>query len=133
MIPSDVWEEILGLARGKPRRPEPEPDPVAESSYEADPRYEEEASRQVTQDWERPQPKPRAMPSSHGAGAVHHRTAAGDVESRLGVVASPLPGTGKEGGDGVRQELFGSGSAEELRKAIILREVLGRPLGLREE
>lgn len=132
MIPSDVWEEILGLARGKPPAPKPESVPRAESPSEL-PSAEEEAPRRPLPERGRPEPKARAIPASHRAGAVHHRTAVTDVESRLGVVASPVQGTGREPGDGVRQELFGSGSVEELRKAIILKEVLGKPLALREE
>jgi hypothetical protein len=37
------------------------------------------------------------------------------------------------GARAARSPLFGDGSVEELRKAIILKEVLGPPLSLREE
>jgi hypothetical protein len=128
LIPADVWEEILGLARGKPPEPKPEPVPSPEEDLSSGWEELEEEPRET-----RPKPVSRELPPSHRAGAVLHQTAVSDVESRLGVPASAVPAAGASEEGRVRQDLFGSGSPEELRKAIILKEVLGPPLSLREE
>ena len=112
MIPSEVWAEILGLARGDPQpaeaevESEPEPDLV---------------------------PAPRPFPTSHGAGAVLHETEPAAFESRLAVSRLPASEPGSEEKGRVRAKLFGTGSPRELRKAIILQEVLGTPVGLKGE
>jgi len=52
------------------------------------------------------------------------------------LVSRPFPGTREAEGTeplSIREDLFGSGSPEELRKAIILKEVLGPPVGLRDQ
>ncbi len=122
MLPGDVWAEILGLARGEPRRAEPEASPPSEAvpvlvSTEEEPREE----------------GPRDFPASHGAEVALHESKRSDFESRLAITRTPFPDLKAEGGGGVRADLFGSGSPEELRKAVILKEVLGLPLSLREE
>lgn len=116
MIPSDVWAEILGLARGGPPVTEPEAEPEVE-------RVPEPALA----------PAPRPFPTSHGASAVLHETKPAAFESRLAVSRSPESGSGAKKKRGVRAGLFGTGSPKELRKAIILQEVLGPPVGMREE
>jgi len=117
VMPGDVWAEILGLARGEPRRAEPSPPPPSE--VEPVPAPREETS------WD--------FPTSHGAEAVLHESKRSDFESRLAITRTPTPDLKAGGGRGVRAGLFGSGSPEELRKAVILKEVLGLPLSLREE
>jgi len=129
LVPADVWAEILGLARGETPRAEPEapvPVPVEEAPVEW---AKEERPREEG----RPPPVVRSFPTSHGADAVLHQTEPEDYESRLAVSRTPVPGWEQEEGRGVRAGLFGSGSPRELRKAIILKEVLGPPLSLREE
>jgi hypothetical protein len=95
-------------------------------------------SREEEPQEERPrEERPRAFPTSHGAEAVLHESKRSDFESRLAITRTPFPdskaGGNRGGGEGVRAGLFGSGSPEELRKAVILKEVLGLPLSLREE
>ncbi len=126
MLPADVWEEILGLARGKPPAPRP-PTPKPEAS----PEYEKRSRLELEEYRARPEPAPEEVPPSHRADAVHHKTAVTDVAARLGVTATPAPASAPVEVGGVRGQLFGVGSPEELRKAIILREVLGPPLSMR--
>ncbi len=152
MIPSEIWEEILGLAQGKPPRSEPDavpredegliPVPTDETGGAGSP-TEQEAWQErpgetrpaavAPQRGTRAPPSERAFPASHGAEAALHKTKPSDVGSRLAVSASPDPTTGAGEGRSRAAGLFGGGSPEELRKAIILKEVLGQPLALRED
>jgi len=137
MVPADVWAEILGLARGETQRAEPEAPPPAEAApvpwaREERPREDRPAAAVALREGP-PPPVVRSFPTSHGADAVLHQTKTGDFESRLAVSRTPTPELEPGGGRGVRAGLFGSGSPRELRKAIILKEVLGPPLSLREE
>ena len=122
MIPSDVWAEILGLARGEAQRAEPE----VEVTPEPDPVPTRVSTRDHT-------PAPRPFPTSHGADATLHETKPDQYESRLAIASPTAPLSGSGGHGGAREELFGSGSPRELRKAVILQEVLGPPLSLKEE
>jgi len=137
MIPAEIWDEILGLAQGRPPRAEPDPGPPAEEIPISVPR--EEGPREtspatvVARRESRPPPEERAFPSSHGAEAALHKTDPSDVESRLAVSTPPLPAAGRGGSRRVKAELFGDGSPEDLRKAIILQEVLGEPLAFRKD
>ena len=124
-MPGDVWAEILGLARGEPRRAAPEP-----PSEVAPVPMSREEEPQEERPWEE---RPMAFPASHGAEAVLHKSKRSDFESRLAITRTPSPESKAGRGEGVRAGLFGSGSPEELRKAVILKEVLGLPLSLREE
>jgi hypothetical protein len=144
IIPADVWEEILGLARGKTPagKPEPayEPDPASlpEPVYEPDPApaFEPEPAVEVESVPEadvRSRRRREEDRDRRRQGVVKQPIAAREVGSGRGVAAaSPAPSVRKsvEGG-GVREDLFGGGSLEELRKAIVLKEVLGPPLSLR--
>jgi len=141
MIPQDVWAEILGLARGDPRRDEPEASPQPEAplpesgedrSREESPREERPAASVLHRET-RASPAPRPFPTSHGANAALHQTRPENFESRLALPRPPPPESQRGGARDVRAGLFGDGSPRELRKAIILKEVLGAPLGLREE
>lgn len=129
MIPSDVWDEILGLARGQPPKPRPAEDPPPEPI----PSVEEEAAVARRRDREvaagmRPD-GPGSLPEEWAPlPAVPEAV----YESRLAAPAQPLTEDLAPKGKKVREELFGDGSPEELRKAIILKEVLGQPLALRE-
>lgn len=147
MIPTDVWAEILGLARGEPRQAGPgvpspseaapmggtrEERPWEEPSGEERPREDRPEAAMALREGP-PPPVVRSFPTSHGADAVLHQTKRGDFESRLAISRTPSPESKRGEGRGVRAGLFGSGSPRELRKAIILKEVLGPALSLREE
>jgi hypothetical protein len=164
MIPADVWEEILGLARGEPREDEAEasespsvatPDSSVEergtrpregsSRRESEPvAVDDGYGRPAGEDRRVAQPVPArqvprnlppspAVPVPHDAPAVAHQTEPSDFEAR--------PGIGEAGGGmprrvdrpAPRTRLFGDGSRGELRKAVILQEVLGDPLALRKD
>ena len=149
MIPSDVWEEILGLARGKsPGRP-PKRDPSEEREQplpmemggmapeEMEGRGAREVEVRPARGMETRQPTTapagRTMPTSHGAEATHHATKPSESESRLGVPRQSVV-LGLEGrGASVRRELFGGGTLMELRKAIVHQEVLGKPVSLKDD
>jgi hypothetical protein len=138
MIPADVWEEILGLARGQPASTKPKGRPAPTEAEEPE-RLETREVAQVPMETVearevRPAPKARVFPESHGARAALHTAPAEDFESRLGVEkASALEAEEGEERPRVRVELFGDGSKEELRKAVVLTEVLGPPLSVRED
>ncbi len=150
LIPKDVWEEILGLARGTPpapRRPEPSPDrdaaPVA--------RREGETLEEVLP------VEARSLEKLH---VEHHRVSerADMATSPTGVEASkglgPRGGAQGKGrragaqgagpvtapaqrrrmaGCRLRRDLFGRGAPEDLRRAVILSEVLGPPVAMRDQ
>lgn len=143
LVPQDVWDEILGLARETEEAPkkgrdskEERVDEEAETleelpSFEArsleplEPREEEtrggveppKRSRKTIPALDRPVP---AIPSSPSGRPV---SVAGGTP-RAG--ARP-PGAGRS----LRRWLFGEGR-EDLRKAVVLQEVLGPPMGMRE-
>ena len=142
MIPADVWEEILGLARGKPPTPKPGPTPEPEPGFEPEPAFEPRQRHEAE-----PVPEAEAISETGESSWLAYEAnlggrrpqvdrqpmAARELGSNRGV-AAPIQGVLKAGeGGGVREDLFGSGSPEELRKAIILKEVLGLPLALRED
>ncbi|MFO8175727.1 MAG: hypothetical protein R6T96_15700 [Longimicrobiales bacterium] len=156
LVPEDVWEEILGLARGTPTRAEqthradttPEgrelPSPEGESLEEIPP-FEVRSLESIEA---RPEPD-RRIPDRSRAGDRDRKrdrkvevppvprskvrgmpaVAAGEIGSGEGIAA---PSRRKPKGGRVRQEVFGDGSLKELRKAVILREVLGKPVGMKE-
>ena len=137
MVPEDVWAEILGLARGEPRRVEPDPSPPSEEepvpwALEERPRKEKPAAARARR-VDLPVPEERPFPASHGADAPLHQTKPNEYGARLAVSQAPDAEAERGKGRGVRGRVFGAGSVEELRKAVILREVLGPPLSLREE
>ena len=131
MIPSDVWAEILGLARGDAPEPKEQiPTPEEDSLVLADvPEREPRPERRET----RPAPVSREFPVSHGADAVLHPTQPSRYESRLAVRGIPESAEKPVGRSGIKTGLFGSGSPRELRKAVVLQEVLGPPVSMKEE
>lgn len=152
MIPKDIWEEILGLARGTPPEParaEPPPDPVRPSrrvedeTLEEMPPFEARSLEPLHVDRGAPGSQPRRGRDRGGArGSVSARggkapplpaTAASGGAVTLPVPSPPAKaGAARTGQSPKMRALLGSGSVEDLRKAFILTEVLGPPLGLRE-
>jgi hypothetical protein len=172
LIPSEVWEEILGLARGGPLPPKrPPASPKSEAPPEEvtgrglaevpqpragrpdatrtapTPRPREISDRDRS---ERPRgiperdrtPRPRSPEMIRSPAEIRPVRAQESRPSRAPVpaaIASGEVGTAGEVGESAapqgegRSPLFGDGSVEELRKAIILKEVLGPPLSLRDE
>jgi hypothetical protein len=143
LIPSEVWDEILGLARGKtggPKTPAdlPSSRPAPEEATEAPARSQSsEVMRRPAEAMRRP-PEAMRRPSdsrpSQQAPAPVPLVASSPVpilrrESPSRAEEQPMEG----GIRGAQTRLFGQGSTEELRKAIILKEVLGPPLALRDE
>lgn len=124
MIPAEVWAEILGLARGeRPRAESPAPAPTPP------------VRKQVPTGLPEPRPEETGPREAEPAEAVAPVPLEGALkfESRLAATHPPIQtvGGGREGA--VRSGLFGTGSPAELRKAVILKEVLGPPAGLKEE
>jgi hypothetical protein len=111
LIPGDIWEEILGLARGETMpRPKPPAAPVP------------------------PSPPP---PAESREGAVPRKPSAASILRRAAPPVAPVPSeaasaVAAQTRRGVRAGLFGDGSARELRKAVVLKEVLGPPVALKE-
>jgi hypothetical protein len=133
LVPKDIWEEIMGLARGEleppkpPRRPEPSRTPPPPE----EPAWEEVAPRRVATPDPSRQPSaavPVPKPSAAAVLPVSKRPPRRTLTPLLDESAV----SGPQGRSRVREDLFGDGSPRELRKAIVLREVLGPPLALRE-
>lgn len=152
LIPKEIWDEILGLARGAPEGPgqvEPETPPVAPTPEQGS-RSWAEGSAAGARRMERPEadtgrrPGRRDLvPAGRGAGEglpTRRDPSPGSVSTTgesvpAKAVAVPSRSGSAEKSEkarNVRRDLFGTGSSEELRRAIILREVLGPPVGLRE-
>jgi hypothetical protein len=152
LIPQDVWDEILGLARGskpEPRRPaeRPEPHPPTRSADEGDGALHTSEARSLeplnVEDGRmvsRPEravvlagteeaARPPARPSSTDLQASGAKAVAAAKGKRHSVVAEV--GMSPAGGFRARN-LFLEGTSEDLRKAIILTEVLGSPVSMRE-
>ena len=110
LIPGDIWEEILGLARGETPRPKPPVEPV---------------------------PPSPPLPAESREGAVPRKPSAASILRRAAPPVAPVPSeaasaVAAQTRRGVRAGLFGDGSARELRKAVVLKEVLGPPVALKE-
>lgn len=143
LIPSEVWEEILGLARGKPSPPTPvdaPPEPApAPAGRSADRRREEiEIYRAPGSLEEIPSFEARSLedlrPRQAELSQRELPPPSREVRPRRGALLTPHMGRQRHSGRSrwMRKELLGSGSAEELRRAMVLSEVLGPPLSLRE-
>jgi len=152
LIPKDVWEEILGLARGTPpapRKVDPEPDPSRprprreDETLEEIPPFEARTLEPVDFEDERPVSRPERMPvpagRDRGEGSATRkrsglqRSGAEAVAAAKARMPGPVePSEKRTARSGIRADLLGDGSTEDLRKAVILTEVLGPPLGMRE-
>jgi hypothetical protein len=150
MIPADIWEEILGLARGTPKGRTAQRTPSeemagtlpAEMGGGAPEGMEESVSREMEPRWDptspaapRPKGAPtgRRVPPDRGANSVLRPPEPSKSQSGVGVLPDSDRREGESRVQSVRAELFGSGTLRELRKAIVHQEVLGRPVSLRED
>ena len=133
LIPKDVWEEILGLARGtapEPRRVE-EPveeaveEAVEESSWTAYQR--EDRTSEVIPDFEA-----QSLESLEPMPEVVRPVAVGSRAPSVPSKSDVLPTSEGRRVVSVRGKLLGHGSVAELRRAIILKEVLDPPVSMRE-
>ena len=126
MIPSEIWEEIAGLARGRgagaPTRPTP-PSPPPRSTTPIEPIGRGGSSRERGP--ARPAHRVHRAHASYGTDPSSRPRSEQDV----GPVASHLSADAKR----VRSVLSGAGGQHALRQAIILHEVLGPPPGLADE
>lgn len=146
MIPQDVWAEILGLARGEPKAespPTPDKDPDADlvamdeplgaQGFDDLPQPERRSREFRPRDVRRSEVGSREVgreiqesdPPASGEYAVRRRRE--EVPRRLAESGYDADDTG----DTARTQLFGAGSVKELRKAVILQEVLGPPVSLK--
>jgi hypothetical protein len=150
MIPADVWEEILGLARGTPKGRRAQRAPTEDVEEAPPPEVEELASRErerrVPREREpgRDSPSPmvsrsdrvpadRKFPRSHGADAILYSEKPALARSGQRAPRDPEYQDVESSAASVRAELFGGGTLKELRKAIVHQEVLGKPVALRDE
>lgn len=157
LIPKDVWEEILGLARGAPPpSSKPEPGPVPDPSSAPRPPREAETLEEIPPfearsleplyvEHERVSQRSRDVEVATGTRAPEaltsrDRRGAGGGKGRgaavleMGQAPGPMAAHRRRiGGRRLRKELFGRGSPEELRKAVVLSEVLGPPVAMRDQ
>ena len=130
MIPADIWEEITGLAQDRvPVRREPE-EPTLPSSQPWNPPIPPSP-----QPWSPPAPlgAPRVPEPAHKVHLAH---------AGYGTDPSTRPPSEQDGLDPLRvranaatravREQLRRGGAQALRQAIILQEVLGPPVVLRD-
>ncbi len=123
LVPHEIWEEIAELAGGRlSAQPTPEPTVTSEPLSAWDIGLRAHLAPPVTEESPVPdrsrklaaQLKEDATPASTSAPELQLEVAEGEGTGRL-------------------EWLFGGKDPEALRKAILLREVLGPPLALREE
>ena len=161
MIPGEIWEEILGLARGEPPASTPSGPPPgredevqvyrAPGSLEEIPEFEArslEDTRPRDSSGEVVTPRKPVRRDRSPRDRRPREGVAATAESRSASLTERSPSTPPAGPSapttdgswdvrrprrGRGRDLFASGSVEELRKAIILKEVLGPPLALRDE
>lgn len=152
MIPADLWEEIAGLAAGEPRSepsPRAEPKPVPRGRPESAPRrwkpgpFGDEATSLETLEVERIEDDIRPMRTYTGAPVpsvdahpVHrsHRGYGTDPSERAPSEQDWRPTErGNRNAKRVRTMLRGSEGTDALKQAVILREVLGPPVSMKDE
>jgi hypothetical protein len=154
MVRRDLWEELAALARGErpstvpapSPRPGPEVEPGASPRPRAQPtpgmrgQAEEDAASRKREghglasrrrDVAPPQVRRDVVGSDAAMAArVRHTPALRlSVESRI---ESPGSASGSRRGQGALRALLGNNSPRELRRAVIIQEILGPPVALRE-
>ena len=115
ILPADLWEEITGAMRL------PEPEPVEET-----PLPEREPVR--TSRKRQPDPSVHQIHSTHPEYGTDPSERTASIQHGLGSLTDAL-----ELRASVARDQLGLGDREALRKAVILHEVLGPPLALREQ
>ena len=115
ILPADLWEEITGAMRL------PEPEPVEET-----PLPEREPVR--TSRKRQPDPSVHPIHSTHPEYGTDPSERTASIQHGLGSLTDTL-----ELRASVARDQLGLGDREALRKAVILHEVLGPPLALREQ
>lgn len=143
LIPTVIWEEIAELAGARPpSRPAPEPAPTPGPPTTLEPgrrpaeaRYEPRERSKTPEPGLRTPPAPAPTPRETTSLPERSRRLAAELgEERSSTPAPDLQLEVMEGEDSKRLEwLFGGTDPAALRRAILLREVLGPPLALREE
>ena len=115
ILPADLWEEITGAMRL------PEPEPVEET-----PLPEREPVR--TSRKRQPDPSVHPIHSTHPEYGTDPSERTASIQHGLGSLSDTL-----ELRASVARDQLGLGDRKALRKAVILHEVLGPPLALREQ
>ena len=115
ILPADLWAEITGAMRL------PEPEPVEET-----PLPEREPVR--TSRKRQPDPSVHPIHSTHPEYGTDPSERTASIQHGLGSLTDTL-----ELRASVARDQLGLGDREALRKAVILHEVLGPPLALREQ
>ena len=115
ILPADLWEEITGAMRL------PEPEPVEET-----PLPEREPVR--TSRKRQPDPSVHQIHSTHPEYGTDPSERTASIQHGLGSLTDAL-----ELRASVARDQLGLGDRKALRKAVILHEVLGPPLALREQ
>ena len=115
ILPADLWEEITGAMRL------PEPEPVEET-----PLPEREPVR--TSRKRQPDPSVHPIHSTHPEYGTDPSERTASIQHGLGSLTDTL-----ELQASVARDQLGLGDRKALRKAVILHEVLGPPLALREQ
>ena len=115
ILPADLWEEITGAMRL------PEPEPVEET-----PLPEREPVR--TSRKRQPDPSVHQIHSTHPEYGTDPSERTASIQHGLGSLTDTL-----ELRASVARDQLGLGDRKALRKAVILHEVLGPPLALREQ
>ena len=115
ILPADLWEEITGAMRL------PEPEPVEET-----PLPEREPVR--TSRKRQPDPSVHPIHSTHPEYGTDPSERTASIQHGLGSLTDAL-----ELRASVARDQLGLGDRKALRKAVILHEVLGPPLALREQ
>ena len=137
MIPADIWEEIAGLARGQreeeaepvelapaPRRaPEPKPVPTRRHTPAPRPRYEPKLPVTRVPTPRDPHPMQQVRPQ-FGMDPSERTPSRLDWRPEV---------RDNRNAKRVRAMLSGREGADALKQAVILREVLGPPLAMRDE
>lgn len=158
MIPADLWEEIAGLATGevevpRPRRPEPssrKSTPEPSRRPESAPRrwspgpFDDEATSLEDLEVERIEDDIRPVRTYTGARVPSSVDAHPVHRSHLGYGTDPSERTpseqdwrpaerGNRNAKRVRAMLRGSEGTDALKQAVILREVLGPPVSMKDK
>lgn len=143
MLPRDLWEELAALARGEvpgrarpaevpvPLPPRPSPPVESERAREARNRAARKREGHGLESRRREQPKvapARIVVGSDEAMAARARER--HTPAAVMAAAEVLPERREPGADAFRAVFGGTGPAD-LRRAVLLREVLGPPLSLR--